>query len=153
MILVDSSVWVAALRAAESPEAAGLRRLLDDDAVALAMPVRVELLAGASAADLRRLRPLFSALPLWIPGESTWWLADSWLETAARAGERFGMADLLIAAIAAERESPVWSLVRDFERLEGLGLVERLRPEPSPRPSGENPPRGVTPKRHRAICT
>ncbi len=129
MILVDSSVWVAALRAAESPEAALLRDLLDDDAVALAMPVRVELLGGASAKDLRRLRSLLSALPLWIPAESTWWLADSWLETAARAGERFGMADLLIAAIAAERQSPVWSLDRDFERLGRLGLIERFRPE------------------------
>ncbi len=124
MILVDSSVWIAALRAADSREAGVLRRLLDDDAVALAMPVRVELLAGASAADLRRLRPLFSALPLWIPAEATWWLVDSWLETTTRAGQRFGMAGLLIAAIAAERDSPVWSLDRDFERLAGLGLIE-----------------------------
>ena len=97
MILVDSSVWVAALRTGESGEARALRRLLDDDAVALAMPVRLELLAGASARQLHRLRPLFSALPLWIPKESTWWLIDSWIETAARAGQRFGMADLLIA--------------------------------------------------------
>lgn len=130
MILVDTSVWVSALRDTGSLEATGLRGLLDDDEVAMAMPVKIELLAGASAADLRRLRPLLSALPLWIPAESTWWLADSWLDTAARAGERFGMADLVIAALAAERSAPLWSLDRDFERLESLGLVERHAPAP-----------------------
>lgn len=124
MILVDSSVWVSALRQAESGEAQTLSELLDEDRVALAMPVRLELLAGAPGRDRRRLRRLLSALPLWIPRESTWWLADSWLEPASRAGERFGIADLVIGATAAEREAAVWSLDRDFARMARLGFVE-----------------------------
>lgn len=134
MILVDSSVWVAALRSGRSPEAQGLRELLDRDRVGLAMPVRVELLAGASNRDRRRLRPLLSALPLWIPTESTWWRVDSWLEPAARAGARFGLADLLIAAIAAERGAALWSLDRAFERMARRGWIDAFRPQASDRP-------------------
>jgi predicted nucleic acid-binding protein len=128
VILVDTSVWISALRSATSPEGVALRALLDADDVALAAPVRVELLIGAPARYRQELRRILSALPCWIPAESTWGLIESWLEPAARAGERFGMGDLLVAAVAAEHAAPVWSLDRDFERMARLRLVELHEP-------------------------
>lgn len=127
MILVDSSVWIAAFRSGESAEAQHLRTLLDDDSVALAAPVRVELLAGASETDQARLHPLLAALPNWMPGPSTWKSIESWLPAAARSGQRFGMGDLLIGAIASERGAPVWSLDADFERMADLGWIDLHR--------------------------
>ena len=123
MILVDTSVWVQALRQRESDEAHELTRLLDEDLVALAAPVRIEILSGASRRDLPTLERVLSALPVLYPERSTWKLATSWIETATRRGERFGLADLLIGAQATESGASIWSLDRDFERLSKLDLI------------------------------
>jgi predicted nucleic acid-binding protein len=123
VILVDSSVWIQALRRGSSAEALHLKALLDADQVALCGPVRIELLTGASAAELPRLRRVLSALPLHLPTPGIWRSLESWVERAARAGERFGVADLLIAGIAAENELEIWSLDADFNRLARLGFI------------------------------
>ena len=128
MVLADTSVWVEALRNARSGLAERLNELLDQDGVALAAPVRIEILSGASLADQPRLRRVLSALPLWLPEVSTWSLIDTWLPIASKAGERFGFADLLIAATAAERGARLWSLDGDFQRMAKLGFVELFGP-------------------------
>lgn len=127
MIVVDSSVWIEVFRRGDGNEAAALRVLLAEDRVALVTPVRLELLLGASNRDASRLRRLLSALPCWSPDQGDWEKLESWIEPALRAGQRFGVVDLLIAAVARRREAQVWSLDGDFERMAELGLVELFR--------------------------
>lgn len=128
MIVVDTSVWIASLGRSGAREADVLRGLLDCDDVALAVPVRVELLSGASNADRPGLRRALSALPLVYPSDETWALIDEWIERAGRRGHRFGLGDLLIGALARESGALVWSLDADFERMERLKLVQRYVP-------------------------
>lgn len=127
MIVVDTSVWIDSFRS-KGAAAQHLDQLLESDQVALAAPVRVEILAGASVADRARLRRVLSALPVLFPSQSTWGLMESWLDTATRAGERFGVADLLIAALAVEQEAPVWSVDGDFQRMARIGLIQAYTP-------------------------
>jgi len=123
VILVDTSVWIEAFRRGHSPQADHLRTLLDAGEVAMSQPIRIELLSGSSAADLPRLRRTLSALPLFVPGVKTWERMEGWIERAVSAGRRFGAADLLIAAVAAENDLSVWSLDGDFAQMAKLGFV------------------------------
>jgi predicted nucleic acid-binding protein len=128
VIVVDTSVWIAALRTRHSREAEVLESLLDEDEVGLPVPVQIELLTGAWRLDRGKLRRALSALPLLYPTEDSWSLVQSWIDRAGNAGERFGFGDLLVGALAAETGSLVWSLDADFTRMRRLKLVELYEP-------------------------
>jgi predicted nucleic acid-binding protein len=127
VILVDSSVWIQFFRGGDAALVAKLGQLLDEDQVAVAPPIRLEILGGASRRDLPRLRRVLSALPLLEPGASIWDDIERWVELAVARGQRFGVGDLLIAGIAAQHAAEIWSLDHDFARMERLGFVERHR--------------------------
>jgi predicted nucleic acid-binding protein len=123
VIVVDSSVWVEALRDPRARLAVTLNGLLDADEVALAQPVRIELVAGVARADRAALKRALTALPVVVPTEQTWQRVEQWIEKAADAGQRFGLPDLLVAALADDLGALVWSLDADFVRMARLKLV------------------------------
>lgn len=128
MIVVDASVWIAFLRDANSPVRRPLEALLDDDAVLLPRSVMAELLAGAGPRTVATLRRLLGALHLLTPSSDTWALVESLAVKGAERGHHFGVGDLLVAACAAERGAPVWTLDADFERMAQLRWIRRYRP-------------------------
>ena len=129
MIAVDTSVWISFFRGADRATIVELQRLLDDDLVVLPVPVRIELLAGMRAREQAGIGLLLSALPTPQPNEATWSRMEEWVKTAVAAGQRFGLGDLLVAAIAADHADAVWSLDADFQRMETMALVRCHRPD------------------------
>ena len=123
MIFVDTSVWIAADRNPIGSEAEALRSLLAADRVEVALPVRLELLAGIPSQRRQAFQRAFSALPVAYPTDDTWVLIDEWVPKAADEGRRFTVSDLLIAALAHQRGALVWSLDRDFGEMETVGFV------------------------------
>lgn len=124
MVVVDTSVWVEYLRDARSAVRESLDQLLDDEAVLMPAPVRIELLSGAGPHSVALLNRTLGALEQLVPSADTWRLAQQWAGDAARRGVRFGLGDILIAACAAERGAKLWSLDRDFEPMRRLRWVK-----------------------------
>ena len=127
MIVVDTSVWIDAHRRPSGATATTLKALLDADEVALALPVRLELMAGVSRRDRAALARALSGLPVIRPSDETWNLIERWVSIAADRGQRFGQSDWLIAALTHEIGGLVWSLDEDFAGLERLKLVRNYR--------------------------
>ena len=126
MIVVDTSVWIAAPRQKVVADALG--QLIEDDEVTLALPVRLELWTGVARQDRRAFLRTYGALPQLHPTEDTWRVLPEWIEKAKDAGETFTICDLLIASLAEEIGGLVWSLDKDFERMERLKLVSLYSP-------------------------
>jgi predicted nucleic acid-binding protein len=126
VIVVDTSVWIAARRQARRAEI--LRSLIDADEVALALPVRLELWSGVAKHDRKAFLRAFGALPQLVPTEETWQPLQEWIERAADVGETFGMTDLVIASLTSHSGGLVWSLDSDFARMERLGFVPLYGP-------------------------
>ena len=124
MICADTSVWVEALREEMGPTALHFAELVEADEVVVPAPVRIEILAGAPKRELEELVDGFSGMQGLVPGQATWEKVEAWVGEAVAAGERFGVVDLLIAAVAAEHGAKVWTLDADFERMQKLGFVE-----------------------------
>src|SRR5262249_9220548 len=102
-----------------------LGQLLDDDCVALAAPVRIELLSGVSQKKHgMRLKRLLDAVPTFRTTNVTWDTAEQWAMAGASRGQRFGAADLIIAAIAFENHGELWALDGDFDRMARLGFIQ-----------------------------
>jgi predicted nucleic acid-binding protein len=121
MIVVDTSVWIAAAK--QPILAKTLGELVDADEISLALPVKLELLAGIARSSRKAMKRQFAALPQLHPTEETWQQLPHWIEVAADAGEHFTVSDLLIASMTAEIGGLVWSLDKDFQRMERLKFV------------------------------
>lgn len=126
MIVVDTSIWIRALRSAAAAEAITLRSLLEADEVALAVPVRSELLMGARPADRTTLERQLNGVPLLYPSDESWRTLDRWTRIASRSGARFSISDLLIGVLTSEIGGLVWSADSDFARMAALNLVQRF---------------------------
>ena len=122
MIAVDTSVWIDFFRG-RSPAVEKLSALLDQDEVALPVSVKIELLSGARRSEVQRLGRVLSALPVLYPTDALWKLLEKWVTAGAAAGQRFGVGDLLVAALAVEHGCTLWSLDRDFTRMASLRMV------------------------------
>lgn len=127
MIVVDTSVWISALRGPNGGDARILGQLLDADEVVLPVSVRSELLMGVTGATRKRLSERLGALTILYPTDDTWHTLDSWTDRAAGSGHFFSLGDLIVGILAADIDALVWSLDKDFERMAKLKLVQLYR--------------------------
>ena len=123
MIVVDTSVWIEYFRSRDTKIVKTLHHLLDNEFIFLPRVVYLEILNGAGRKNISTLRRVLSALPVLEIEKSTWGITEQWIEESSKKGQRFGVVDLLIAALAKENKSSTWSLDADFKRMASLDFV------------------------------
>jgi predicted nucleic acid-binding protein len=120
-VLVDTCIWVPYFNRPQSHEKRIVDELLDEDRAVLIGPVLAEILQGFRrheeadwvASQLRGLRFV----------DITW---DNWIQAArlgrdaAASGQRLPLTDLVLAAVAIERDLSVYSVDPHFDRFEEL---------------------------------
>ncbi|GAA5149545.1 hypothetical protein GCM10023213_47390 [Prosthecobacter algae] len=128
MVLVDSSVWIAAARREGSLEAkVGLKGLLDVYEAALCSPVFLEVMGGAFKHERKEMSALFSVLPYLRVKEAdyvaavrnNWKLRDAGITAPAN--------DVLIATIAQRMMCRVYAQDKHFTAMApvlGITLYE-----------------------------
>ena len=122
-VVIDSSVWIAAHRNPESAVTTELRRLIRSQLAVGVGPVLAELLVGARHDQLRRRAfAAFGAIAYLEADYRTWGLAGDMGRRLGSANLAIGFADLIIAALAIQHGLALYTLDRDFERIEGLRL-------------------------------
>ena len=121
MILVDSSVWIDFLGVSPGWAGRELRRLIvEGGPVAITGLVVDEVLQGLTR-DVERIARLLSTRPLLQPqGFGTYRMAAELFRLARSRGLTLATVDAVIAAIALENDSTVFSVDNDFKRLAGL---------------------------------
>ena len=96
-------------------------RLLRNDEVAMVGPVLAEVLQGARSEDeLSFFASHLTALSFLETNQDTWVRAGQLNSRLRQEGKMLALGDLVIAALALERDVPVYSLNGDFDRVPGL---------------------------------
>jgi hypothetical protein len=127
MVLVDSSVWIEALRRDGNVNVKlALEALLEEYEAAWCGPVKLEVLGGARSQDREKLEAQFECIPYFQMKDSAW---DSAKKIAWRLRDRGcnpTWNDVLIATLSVLADCRVFSIDKHFQQMQQSGAGIRL---------------------------
>ena len=117
-VLVDTSVWSAALRRAKrtnSPQAAELRNLIADHRVEIMGPIRQELLSGIrDTTQFKNLEKHLAAFPDIPLSTEDYVAAAKFFNLCRSKGVQASNTDFLICAVAIRQRLSIFTTDKDF---------------------------------------
>ena len=118
MVLVDSSVWIEAIRRDGNINVKlALEGLLEEYEAAWCGPVKLEVLGGARVQDRKKLEELFNCIPYFPMADIAW---DSAKNLAWRLRDKDCTApwnDILIATLSVLADCRVYSIDKHFDQM------------------------------------
>jgi predicted nucleic acid-binding protein len=126
MVLVDSSVWIEALRRDGRLDVKlALEALLEEYEAAWCGPVKLEVLGGARAQDRQKLEAQFECIPYFQMKDAAWDAAKKIAWRLRDKGCNPPWNDILIATLSVQAECRVYSIDKHFRQMyeNGAGIV------------------------------
>ena len=127
MVLVDSSVWIEALRRDGRLDVKlALENLLEEYEASWCGPVKLEVLGGARQQDRKTLEEQFSCIPYFPMTDAAW---DAAKNLAWRLRDRGCTApwnDILIASLSVKADCRIYAVDKHFELMYEAGAGIRL---------------------------
>jgi len=119
MVLVDSSVWIEALRRDGRLDVkVALENLLEEYQAAWCGPVKLEVLGGARAQDREKLGTHFSCIPYLQMKDAAWDSAKKLAWRLRDHGCHTPWSDVLIAALSVEAGCRIYAVDKHFELMQ-----------------------------------
>ncbi len=129
MILVDSSIWIESFRRdGDLVTKLAIQEILNNDKALLCGPVSLEVLGAARKTERKRLEMLFSDLPYYRSTGALWRDAIDLSWKIRDHGLSLPWNDILIANIAMETQSWIYSRDEHFKTLSTFLPIYLYRP-------------------------
>ena len=123
-VLLDTSVWIDALRGKTPNIVALTQGLLNDDRVLTCGPVIFEIKRGLRSPERNKILPLFDAL-IRLSFDEVMWDAGGDLDASLRKkGVTIPPMDVLIAQICLHHKVALFTLDEHFRSVPGLHMFE-----------------------------
>lgn len=116
MVLVDSSVWIEALRRDGRLDVKiALEALLEEYQAAWCGPVKLEVLGGARPADRKKLEAQFECIPYLPMTDAAWDAAKNFAWRLRDRGCTAPWNDILIGALSVQAGCRIYAVDKHFE--------------------------------------
>ena len=123
-VLLDTSVWIDALRG-KTPEIVTVTRaLLNDDRILTCGPVIFEIKRGLRSQERKKIMPMFEALIRLPLEENIWGRAGDLDASLRKKGITIPPMDVLIAQVCLHHKVFLFTLDEHFHSVPGLKLFE-----------------------------
>jgi predicted nucleic acid-binding protein len=123
-VLLDTSVWIDALRGKTPRIVAATQSLLKDDRVLICGPVLFEIKRGLRPPDRKKILPFFDALIRLSVDEVTWDLAGDLDASLRKKGITIPPMDVIIAQLCLYHKVSLFTLDEHFHSIPGLKFYE-----------------------------
>jgi predicted nucleic acid-binding protein len=124
LVIIDTSIWVPALRTKDAPEKRQIAALVRSGEAAIVGIILVEVLRGArSLKDYEELNEQLHAAYLVPDSEGGWLRSARLMVELKQRGETIPLPDAIIAAQAMEGDHSLLANDVHFERVPGLKLA------------------------------